>query len=115
MQSLSLITAVIWLAATAKGDCPDSVTIAYYPNHNCTEANHFATLEVDKCYGPVYNFAQSFNAVLLPGYYVYGWNTPDCTGSSPVVQAFGPDSECFITGESMGDIAEAQSFILHKA
>ena len=100
-------------ASTAK---PESVRIQYYPDHNCTDASHYATLKVDTCYGPIFNFAQSFQADLPSGCYVYGWSTENCTGDSPDVEAFGPQNGlCYITGVFMGEIAQVQSFILHEA
>jgi hypothetical protein len=44
-------------------------------------------------------------------YYVQGWRSVDCTGDSPVIEAYEPpNAECFHTGVNMGNIAQAQSF-----
>ena len=116
---IQFTTAVLSAALTLAAPAAGSVEIAYYPEHDCKGADHFATLDVDECYGPIFNFAESFKIKggnLPAGYYIYGWSSPDCSGSSPVVQAFGPeDGKCYITGVEMGNVAEAQSFTLYKA
>ena len=93
------------------------VEVTLYSTHNCSEAGTYqtTTLTGNGICEPLDFAAESVELLeaLPEGCVLAGYNNDQCAGTYDIELTDGEVGVCYITGESMGTIAQAEALLLY--